>query len=109
MALNGTSDVTLVGSPPVGVTYLVRRIFGLNSAGGNRTLTLDFKEASTSTPIWASALTANAAYFTQLAGVEPIEFDIHLTNTDESLIMVSDGTGTDFIYATYETRETAPK
>ena len=107
VALNGNTYATLVSSPPDGVAYVVTMVAGRNTAGAARILELAFNENGTRTPIWLSASTADDAMFNQVtAGDESIPFSIVLSNTDESLDMRIDSTGTDNIYAAYETRET---
>ena len=103
VALNGTTYAELVAAPPFGVAYRIKNIYGQNNAGGARILELAFNENTTRTPVWFSASTADAAMFNVTTSL--VDLNIALTNTDESLDMRIDNTGTDRIVCTYEIEE----
>jgi len=106
VALTGTTDVELLGPPPTDVSYRVMKIFGRNTSGIARTLTLSIDKAATKTEIWTSPAQDDDAYYNQSSpGAENFTLDIVLADTDESLYMKLDDTGTDRIVVVYEIRE----
>jgi len=106
VALTGTTHATLLTAPPEGEAYIIRNIYGVNTAGANRNLTLHINKNSTVTPIWVSGSAANGAMFTPVSGGGlPHDFSIVLSATDESLEIDLSDTGTDVIYAFYEVVE----
>jgi len=105
VALTGNTYATLVPAPPAQVSYYIIKVFGQNNAGAARTLQLAFNNGGTRTVVWESASTADATMFAGSLGAENFPIDLVLANTDESLDMRLDDTGTDTIVCSYEVRE----
>jgi len=104
--LSGTSWVTLVSAPPDAVSYHITRVFGQNTVAGDRVLSLAWNRDGTRTVVWKSESTAQNACFTQSSeNNEVVDLNITLGDTDESLDIQLDNTGTDRIVASYEVRE----
>lgn len=105
VALNGTTNATLVPAPPDGVAYRILRVFGTNTSGGTRTLTLYVNKAAAVSKIWVGSPAGTGVNFVQTAGAEVPAIEFYLAATNESLEMDLDDTGTDIIVACYEILE----
>jgi hypothetical protein len=107
VAATGATPVTLVSAPPEGVSYRIFFVNGRNDAGAARTLWGRINKAGTYYWCFRTATYNGVSFITQLGTFALAEYPTIavLDDTDETLQVYLNGTGTMTISAFYEIME----